>query len=146
MFYILLSPLPFLPPRFFFLFSFPRLCDAAFTALSVFFTAMFALQRCETIGNFFNLQNANEQMLSRRRFPDLTRRVKSRRRAARGWDRESRRALIEKRRDEGATALSPLPLVLSAVPQDSGGPWTSWNDVSVEISFRIPGKRCSREG
>lgn len=73
----------------------------------------------ETIGNFFNLQSANEQMLSRRWFPDLTRRVKSHRRAPRGWEKPSPSA--------------PPPL---RIPAGRG----RRNDVSVEISFRMPGR------
>lgn len=72
----------------------------------------------ETIGNFFNLQSANEQMLSRRWFPDLTRCVKSHRRAPKGWEKRSPSA--------------PPPL---RIPADRG----RRNDVSVEISFRVPG-------
>lgn len=117
-----------------------------------------ARSNVETIGNFFNLRSANEQMLSRRRFPDLTRRVKSRRRgdAVEGMRGNARLSCLQ-RHLYPLISLYPSPLSLSLISPSlavafvldtvapSGIPTSRVrrNDESVEISFRMPRKRRS---
>jgi len=98
-------------------------------------------------------------MLSRRRFPDLTRRVKNRRRAPGDETEKNARFSLGPRRRVGSLSLSlSLSLCLSvslfltlvfgaaAAPQDSGGNIRERrDDVSVEISFRMSGSAACLE-